>query len=222
MRMRSQRIIVVFIAIMAIVFGCAADTTTDDVMSTTHAPTTVTTSPTTMIHTTQHTPTTVPQTTLTTSYMPPTTIITTESTTTPITSYPVTTVMTTIPATTFVTTVPVVSTSASTQTTITALPDSIPIASAAEMVAFITSGNPSGNYHLTEDIDLQGVTLTGSSLLYSGTFDGLGHTISNAVINASGIKMGFLFKELLHGGTIRNVQFQECIQYGGGTGEAAA
>jgi pectinesterase len=102
------------------------------------------------------------------------------------------------------------------------LPDSIPIASAAELVAFITSGNPSGNYHLTEDIDLQGVTLTGSSLLYSGTFDGLGHTISNAVINASGNKMGFLFKQLSHGGTIRNVHFQECVQYGGGNGEASA
>ncbi|MFA5290519.1 MAG: pectinesterase family protein, partial [Candidatus Izemoplasmatales bacterium] len=219
--MSCQRIIVVFIAILAIVLGCAADTTTDDVISTTQAPTTVTTSPTT---TTQHTPTTIPQTSLTTSHMPPTTINTTESTTAPITLHPATTLVTTIPATTFVTTVPVISTSASTQTTttITALPDSIPIASAAELVAFITSGNPSGNYHLTEDIDLQGVTLTGSSLLYSGTFDGLGHTISNAVINASGNKMGFLFKQLSHGGTIRNVHFQECVQYGGGNGEASA
>lgn len=224
MRMRSQRITMVFIAIMAIVLGCAADTTTEDVMSTTQSPMTVATSPTTMIPTSLQTPTTHPQTIFTTSHIPPTTIITTEATTTQITSHPATTVVTTMPSTTFVTTIPMVSTSMSTEitTTLTALPDSTPISSAAELVAFITSGNPSGNYHLTEDIDLQGVPLTGSSLQYSGTFDGLGHMITNAVINASGNKMGFLFKQLSYGGTIRNVHFQECVQYGGGSGEASA
>ncbi|MFA5466966.1 MAG: pectinesterase family protein, partial [Candidatus Izemoplasmatales bacterium] len=101
-------------------------------------------------------------------------------------------------------------------------PDSIPISSPQELLAFIASGDPDGNYHLVSDIDLEGETVSGSSIYFSGIFNGQGYTIENAVINASGNKMGFLFKQLSSGGIIQNVNFENCIHNGGGSSESSA
>lgn len=80
----------------------------------------------------------------------------------------------------------------------------------------------SGEVHLMNDIDMSGVTLTGSSKTFDGVFDGHNHTISGATINASGNKMGFLFKEVLNGGVIKNIRFSNAIHNGGGTSESSA
>lgn len=90
-----------------------------------------------------------------------------------------------------------------------------------DVVDLITNG-ATGEVHLMNDIDMTGTTLTGSPNTFGGIFDGHGYTIRGAVINASGNKMGFLFKEILKGGVIKNIQFADSIHNGGGTSESSA
>lgn len=79
-----------------------------------------------------------------------------------------------------------------------------------------------GQVHLMNDIDMTGTTLTGSAKTFDGILDGHGYTIRGAVINASGNKMGFLFKEVLNGGVVKNINFADSIHNGGGTSESSA
>lgn len=90
-----------------------------------------------------------------------------------------------------------------------------------DVVNFIVNGGL-GQVHLMNDIDMTGVTLTDSSFVFNGVFDGRGHTIRGAEIFASGNKMGFLFKEVANGGVVKNVTFADSIHHGGGTSEASA
>lgn len=90
-----------------------------------------------------------------------------------------------------------------------------------DLFNLITQGG-SGDVYLMNDIDMTGVTLTGSSKTFNGTFDGRGHVIRGAVIYASGNKLGFLFKEVLNGGTVKNVTFADSIHHGGGNAESSA
>ncbi|MCF7930688.1 MAG: InlB B-repeat-containing protein [Acholeplasmataceae bacterium] len=101
-------------------------------------------------------------------------------------------------------------------------PLAIPISTPLELLAFITSGDSNTSYYLTQDIDMAGITLSGSSLYYAGTFDGQNYTIRNAEITSSGNKMGFLFKELLNGSVVKNIRFADSIHHGGGTSESCA
>lgn|GEM_PF-3182666 len=94
---------------------------------------------------------------------------------------------------------------------------SIPISNRAQLEAI--SGNLSGNYHLTQDIDLSGAEWTPLGLgqfsgalealsQFTGTFDGQGHVIKNMKItgtftSAYPIEMG-LFR-YAEGATIKNV-----------------
>ncbi len=90
-----------------------------------------------------------------------------------------------------------------------------------DVLNLITNG-ATGEVHLMNDIDMTGKTLTGSPNTFGGILDGHGYTIRGAVINASGNKMGFLFKEVLNGGVIKNIQFADSIHNGGGTSESSA
>lgn len=101
------------------------------------------------------------------------------------------------------------------------LPSGTLLYTAEDVLNFITNG-ATGEVHLMNDIDMTGQTLTGSSLAFQGTFDGHGYTIRGAVINASGNKMGFLFKEVLSGSIVKNVTFADSIHNGGGTSESSA
>jgi pectinesterase len=90
-----------------------------------------------------------------------------------------------------------------------------------DVLDLITNG-ATGQVHLMNDIDMTGTTLTGSAKTFDGILDGHGFTIRGAVINASGNKMGFLFKEVLNGGVIKNINFADAIHNGGGTSESSA
>lgn len=59
---------------------------------------------------------------------------------------------------------------------------------------------------LTQDIDLKGVTLAPTDSTFTGTFDGNGHTISNASFTQSSSKEGLLFDNI-DNGTVKNVKF---------------
>jgi len=98
----------------------------------------------------------------------------------------------------------------------------IEIADADDLVQFINSGATDCYYYLSADIDMYGIVLTGSNLVFAGTFDGEGHTIRNVVVNSTAQKMGFLFKELLDGAIVRNVTFADSVHNGGGTNESCA
>lgn len=78
-----------------------------------------------------------------------------------------------------------------------------PVESRADLEA-MTSG---GIYYLTNDIDL-----TGSNWVpldtFNGIFDGCGYTISNAVMDQSGIEVGFWRK--IENATIMRVRFYNC------------
>lgn len=80
-----------------------------------------------------------------------------------------------------------------------------------QLIAFATSVNDgtfgSGSASLTADIDLKGVVWTpiGSSTVpFTGTFDGQGHTISNLTITATGLYAG-LFGRVGSTGIVKNV-----------------
>ncbi len=163
--------------------------------------------------------------TLTNSTLPSTTTNTTSaaSTTTATTTVAPTTSTTTTASTstTTLTTIPATTTELTTVETTTSEMASIAIDNAEDLLAFITSGTLA-NYYLTDDIDMSEITLTGSNLVFGGTFDGQGHTIRNAVVNSSAQKMGFLFKELVNGAVVKNVIFADSIHNGGGTSESCA
>lgn len=101
------------------------------------------------------------------------------------------------------------------------LPTGTLIYTAEDLLNIINNG-ATGEVHLMNDIDMNGITLTGSSKTFDGVFNGHNHTITGAVINASGNKMGFLFKEVLKGGVVKNVRFNNSIHHGGGTSESSA
>ena len=71
------------------------------------------------------------------------------------------------------------------------------IDTAEDLIAFFS--NPIHNIELGADIDLNGANITGNNALYALSFDGRGHTISNAVLN------DHLFNNLT--GSIINVKF---------------
>lgn len=101
------------------------------------------------------------------------------------------------------------------------VPEGNPISTAIDLQNFILKSN-NESYYLTNDIDMSGIILTGSSKIFSGVLDGQGYTIRNSVINATSNKKGFLFKELIDGATIKNIIFEDSIHNGGGTSESAA
>ena len=70
----------------------------------------------------------------------------------------------------------------------------------------------SKKFMLMADIDLEGVELQGTKNIFSGTFDGQGHTISNAVYRENaGNKSGILVRELSSGANVTNIKFANCI-----------
>lgn len=101
------------------------------------------------------------------------------------------------------------------------LPEGTLLYTKEDVVALITNG-ATGQVHLMNDIDMTGVALTGSAQNFGGILDGHGFTIRGAVINASANKMGFLFKEVLNGAIIRNINFADSIHNGGGSSESSA
>ncbi|MDY0209935.1 MAG: InlB B-repeat-containing protein [Acholeplasma sp.] len=94
--------------------------------------------------------------------------------------------------------------------------------STAEQLVEIIENGATGAIILTSNIDMTGQTLIGSKEAFGGTFDGQGHTISNAVINADTNKKGFLFGKVLEGAVVKNVVFADSIHNGGGNSESAA
>ncbi len=93
------------------------------------------------------------------------------------------------------------------------------ISTKEELANFINNGG-TGNYILANDIDMTDVTLTGSTKIFEGVFDGNGYTISNISAVATANKMGVFFKTL--SGTFKNVNFMNCSYTAGGTGEGAS
>ncbi len=86
----------------------------------------------------------------------------------------------------------------------------------------------SGTYRLTRDLDLAGLTFGGigsASVPFTGRFDGMGHTISNVIIQGSGNGTGFF--NVIQNATIQNlhlvnVDVQGENQVGGLAGIARA
>ena len=59
---------------------------------------------------------------------------------------------------------------------------------------------------LTADIDLSNVTLEPTDSKFTGSFDGNGHTISNATFTQTSSKQGLLFDKI-DGGSVKNLRF---------------
>ena len=78
---------------------------------------------------------------------------------------------------------------------------STPISSAAELKKI--ADNPTGNYHLTADIDLKGGDWAPVEN-FSGIFDGNGYKIHNFNLRQSGVDLAFIINNQ---GTIKNVVF---------------
>lgn len=75
------------------------------------------------------------------------------------------------------------------------------------------------NYRLAADIDLSGydiAPLDSNSYVYSGYFDGNGHTIKNAAVECTTAKTGFLFGTLKNA-VVTNVRFDAITVTGGST-----
>ena len=85
------------------------------------------------------------------------------------------------------------------------------INSVEDFNAFRALTSSTENYLLTTDLDLKGVTLEGTANIFSGKFDGDGHTIKNAMYaeNAAN-KSGVLVRELANGAEITNIKFLNC------------
>ncbi|HRY78737.1 MAG TPA: InlB B-repeat-containing protein, partial [Candidatus Izemoplasmatales bacterium] len=78
-----------------------------------------------------------------------------------------------------------------------------------------------GMFYLANDIDMSSIsTLVGSTMVFSGMFDGQGYTIRNVVYTAGATKTGFLCKEVASGGIIQNVVFRDCQVTGIGESNA--
>jgi len=86
------------------------------------------------------------------------------------------------------------------------------IACAQDLIDFRKDPAGSGTYVLLDDVDLGGIELEGTANVFSGKFDGNGHTIKNALYskNASN-KTGILTRELSDGAIITNVKFSNCF-----------
>ena len=81
--------------------------------------------------------------------------------------------------------------------------------SSAEEFAALGGKNLSGkSYRLTDDIDMTGQTMQPIKSLYSGTFDGNGHTISNLTLSGSD-NVG-LFATLSSNATIISLTLKDC------------
>ncbi len=79
----------------------------------------------------------------------------------------------------------------------------------------------SGTFYLANDIDMSSISnLVGSTMVFSGIFDGQGYTIRNVVYTAGATKTGFLCKEVASGGVIQNVVFRDCQVTGIGESNA--
>lgn len=85
------------------------------------------------------------------------------------------------------------------------------ISTVEEFNAFRALESSSGNFYLTADIDLTDVELEATKVMFTGKFDGNGHTIMNAsyVKNAAN-KTGILVRQLNNGASVNNVRFQNC------------
>ena len=86
------------------------------------------------------------------------------------------------------------------------------ISTAEEFNAFRNLVSSDEKYMLTQDIDLEGITLEATKVIFSGKFDGAGHVIKNAIYreNASN-KTGILTRELANGAVITDVRFSNCV-----------
>ena len=86
------------------------------------------------------------------------------------------------------------------------------ISNAEEFNAFRNQVSSSDKYMLTSDIDLEGVTLEATKVVFNGRFNGAGHVIKNAIYreNASN-KTGILTKELTNGAVVTDVRFSNCV-----------
>ncbi|MCR5786920.1 MAG: bacterial Ig-like domain-containing protein [Acholeplasmatales bacterium] len=73
-----------------------------------------------------------------------------------------------------------------------------------------TDGYNRKSYKLTQDLDLAGVTLEDSDVIFTGTFNGNGHTIKNATYSTSTSKQGLLFNKLAGNAIVKNVKFFNC------------
>ncbi len=70
------------------------------------------------------------------------------------------------------------------------------------------NNNLAGHYALANDLDVSSIsnfTAIGESTAFSGTFNGLGHTISNLTINTSTLNYAGLFGQITSGSSIENV-----------------
>ncbi len=76
------------------------------------------------------------------------------------------------------------------------------------------------NYKLNVDLDLTGVELSQSTVTFTGTLDGQGHTIKNATYVQKSSKEGLIFK-LVEGATIKNINFFACTVIGGASESVA-
>lgn len=90
-----------------------------------------------------------------------------------------------------------------------------------EMRQFSTADgvNPR-NYVLNVDLDLTGIELPQSTVTFTGTLDGQGHTIKNASYVQRSSKEGLIFK-LVEGATIKNINFFACTVIGGASESVA-
>ena len=85
------------------------------------------------------------------------------------------------------------------------------ISTAEEFNAFRALEASADNYILTADIDLEGVVLEATTVVFAGKFDGDGHSIKNGMYTEnSANKSGLLVKEL-RSGTVNNVKFVSCV-----------
>lgn len=85
------------------------------------------------------------------------------------------------------------------------------ISSVEEFNAFRTLSESSENFFLTEDIDLEGIELEATKVMFTGKFDGNGYTIKNGLYKeGASNKTGLLVRQLNNGGSVNNVKFLNC------------
>ncbi|WP_203564825.1 YDG domain-containing protein, partial [Bordetella pseudohinzii] len=86
--------------------------------------------------------------------------------------------------------------------------------SVADIVTKVAAGH--GNYALAQDIDMGGTSYTRSVInSLSGTFAGMGHTISNLTIGQPGAGNNGLFSYVLRSGTVRDLALDNAQVVGG-------
>lgn len=86
--------------------------------------------------------------------------------------------------------------------------------SVADIINKVAAGN--GRYALAQDIDMGGTSYTRSVInSLSGTFAGLGHTISNLTIGLPGNGSNGLFSNVTSSGTVRDLALDNAQVVGG-------